>query len=125
MVTGSANQSAPAEQLTAMQKERIAIIGVGCRFPAGVSSKDSLWKLLVEGREGIIEVPPDRWGYAHIGFQTLTAIFLVLTAFGIFLKPGPGPFAVGLTAFLFSSGTAYLNSLEYLFQGPPRKKRNK
>src|SRR5712675_1356916 len=61
MVTGSANQSAPAEQLTAMQKERIAIIGVGCRFPGGVTSKDSLWKLLVEGREGIIEVPPDRW----------------------------------------------------------------
>ena len=56
MVTGSASQSAPAEQLTAMQKERIAIIGVGCRFPGGVSSKDSLWKLLVEGREGIIEV---------------------------------------------------------------------
>ena len=44
-----------------MQKERIAIIGVGCRFPGGVSSKDSLWKLLVEGREGIVEVPPDRW----------------------------------------------------------------
>ena len=61
MVTGSANQSAPAEQLTAMQKERIAIIGVGCRFPGGVSSKDSLWKLLVEGREGVVEVPPDRW----------------------------------------------------------------
>src|SRR6478609_6812216 len=61
MVTGSASQSAPAEQLTVMQKERIAIIGVGCRFPGGVSSKDSLWKLLVEGREGIIEVPPDRW----------------------------------------------------------------
>src|SRR5882757_7366117 len=61
MVTGSASQSAPAEQLTAMQKERIAIIGVGCRFPGSVSSKDSLWKLLVEGREGIIEVPPDRW----------------------------------------------------------------
>src|SRR6266403_2326533 len=61
MVTGSASQSAPAEQLTAMQKERIAIIGVGCRFPGGVSSKDSLWKLLVEGREGVIEVPPDRW----------------------------------------------------------------
>jgi acyl transferase domain-containing protein/NADPH:quinone reductase-like Zn-dependent oxidoreductase/acyl carrier protein len=44
-----------------MQKERIAIIGVGCRFPGGVSSKDSLWKLLIEGREGVIEVPPDRW----------------------------------------------------------------
>jgi acyl transferase domain-containing protein/acyl carrier protein len=44
-----------------MQKERIAIIGVGCRFPGGVSSKDSLWKLLIEGREGVVEVPPDRW----------------------------------------------------------------
>ena len=44
-----------------MQKERIAIIGAGCRFPGGVSSKDSLWKLLVEGREGVVEVPPDRW----------------------------------------------------------------
>jgi acyl transferase domain-containing protein/NADPH:quinone reductase-like Zn-dependent oxidoreductase/SAM-dependent methyltransferase/acyl carrier protein len=44
-----------------MQKERIAIIGVGCRFPGGVNSKDSLWKLLVEGREGVVEVPPDRW----------------------------------------------------------------
>src|SRR6202040_3943708 len=44
-----------------MQKERIAIIGVGCRFPGGVSSKDSLWKLLIEGREGVVEVPPNRW----------------------------------------------------------------
>ena len=44
-----------------MQKERIAIIGAGCRFPGGVSSKDCLWKLLVEGREGVVEVPPDRW----------------------------------------------------------------
>src|SRR6187200_1629437 len=61
MVTGSASQSAPAEQLTAMQKERIAIIGVGCRFPGSVSSKDSLWKLLVDGREGVVEVPADRW----------------------------------------------------------------
>src|ERR1700704_3356224 len=61
MVTGSASQSAPAEQFTAMQKERIAIIGAGCRFPGGVTSKDSLWKLLVEGREGVVQVPPDRW----------------------------------------------------------------
>ena len=48
-----------------MQKERIAIIGVGCRFPGSVSSKDALWKLLIEGREGIVEVPPDRWNVAR------------------------------------------------------------
>ncbi len=61
MRTSSAIQSAAAQQLMPMQKERIAIIGVGCRFPGGVSSKDSLWKLLVEGREAIVEVPADRW----------------------------------------------------------------
>jgi len=44
-----------------MQKERIAIIGVGCRFPGGVNDLDSLWKLLVEGREGVVDVPADRW----------------------------------------------------------------
>ncbi len=44
-----------------MEKERIAIIGVGCRFPGGVNATDSLWKLLVEGREGVCDVPPDRW----------------------------------------------------------------
>src|ERR1700720_1330916 len=65
MVTGSASQSAPAEQLTTMPKGRIAIIGVGCRFPGSVSSKDALWKLLVEGREGIVEVQPDRWNVAR------------------------------------------------------------
>ena len=73
----------------------------------------------------LIEVPPDMWVYAHIGFQTLTAIFLILTALGIFFEPGPGSFAVGLTAFLFSSGTAYLNSLEYLLQNRPRTRRRK
>ncbi len=41
-----------------MSKERIAIIGVGCRFPGGVSSKESLWKLLIEARGGVVEVPP-------------------------------------------------------------------
>jgi acyl transferase domain-containing protein/NADPH:quinone reductase-like Zn-dependent oxidoreductase/SAM-dependent methyltransferase/acyl carrier protein len=61
MLTVSDNQSAPAEQFLPMRKERIAIIGVGCRFPGGVSSKDALWKLLVEGREGVVQVPPDRW----------------------------------------------------------------
>src|SRR6202795_2537537 len=44
-----------------MHKEGIAIIGIGCRFPGGVNDAESLWKLLVEGREAVCEVPPDRW----------------------------------------------------------------
>ncbi|MGH8047666.1 MAG: beta-ketoacyl synthase N-terminal-like domain-containing protein, partial [Chthoniobacterales bacterium] len=42
-------------------KEAIAIIGVGCRFPGGINDTESLWKLLIEGREAVGEVPPDRW----------------------------------------------------------------
>jgi acyl transferase domain-containing protein/NADPH:quinone reductase-like Zn-dependent oxidoreductase/SAM-dependent methyltransferase/acyl carrier protein len=44
-----------------MIKDRIAIVGIGCRFPGGVNDTDSFWKLLVEGREAVSDVPPDRW----------------------------------------------------------------
>ncbi len=44
-----------------MTKDRIAIIGIGCRFPGGVNDPESFWNLLVEGREAVTDVPPDRW----------------------------------------------------------------
>jgi acyl transferase domain-containing protein len=39
----------------------IAVIGMGCRFPGGVTSADEFWDLLHAGRDAITEVPPDRW----------------------------------------------------------------
>jgi acyl transferase domain-containing protein/NADPH:quinone reductase-like Zn-dependent oxidoreductase/SAM-dependent methyltransferase/acyl carrier protein len=44
-----------------MPKDRIAIIGIGCRFPGRANDIQSFWKLLVDGREVVGEVPPDRW----------------------------------------------------------------
>ncbi|MFZ0503107.1 MAG: type I polyketide synthase, partial [Chthoniobacterales bacterium] len=44
-----------------MSKDPIAIIGIGCRFPGGVNDVQSFWKLLVEAREAVTDVPPDRW----------------------------------------------------------------
>ncbi len=44
-----------------MSKDSIAIIGIGCRFPGGINETDSFWKLLVEGREAVGEIPPDRF----------------------------------------------------------------
>ncbi len=44
-----------------MPTDRIAIIGIGCRFPGGINDCHSFWKLLVEGREAVGEVPADRW----------------------------------------------------------------
>src|SRR6195256_2667844 len=44
-----------------MDKDRIAIIGIGCRFPGGVNDAESFWKLLVERRDAVSDVPADRW----------------------------------------------------------------
>ncbi|MEV5511313.1 type I polyketide synthase, partial [Streptomyces orinoci] len=41
-------------------QEPIAIIGMSCRYPGGVSSPEELWRLLMDGRDGISEVPADR-----------------------------------------------------------------
>ena len=39
----------------------IAIVGLGCRFPGGVTTPDEYWTLLRDGVDAISEVPPDRW----------------------------------------------------------------
>lgn len=44
-----------------MQKDRIAIIGIGCRFPGGVNDAESFWKLLLERKDAVSDVPADRW----------------------------------------------------------------
>src|SRR4051794_18432970 len=44
-----------------MEKDRIAIIGIGCRFPGGVNDAETFWKLLVERRDAVSEIPADRF----------------------------------------------------------------
>lgn len=47
--------------LSAVQKEPIAIIGIGCRFPGGASNPKKFWELLCNGVDAITDVPSDRW----------------------------------------------------------------
>ncbi len=41
-------------------KEPVAIIGIGCRFP-GANGPEAFWQLLRNGVDAITEVPADRW----------------------------------------------------------------
>jgi len=42
-------------------KEPIAIIGMGCRFPGGANNPEAFWELLRNGVDAIKEVPSERW----------------------------------------------------------------
>ncbi|WP_437786878.1 type I polyketide synthase [Sorangium sp. So ce1097] len=42
-------------------REPIAIVGVGCRLPAGGKDPQSFWRSLLNGVDGVAEIPPDRW----------------------------------------------------------------
>ncbi|BDD11788.1 putative polyketide synthase (plasmid) [Fulvitalea axinellae] len=43
------------------ERDPIAIVGIGCRFPGGVHGPDSYWEALKNGFDGITDVPADRW----------------------------------------------------------------
>lgn len=49
------------KKLENAKNEPIAIIGMGCRFPKGVSNPSDFWDLLSNGVDAITEIPPDRW----------------------------------------------------------------
>ncbi|WP_444543898.1 beta-ketoacyl synthase N-terminal-like domain-containing protein, partial [Nocardia vinacea] len=57
-----AGASVAAEPVVVMghSAEPIAIVGVGCRFPGGVSSREELWQVVAQGRDVVSQWPLDR-----------------------------------------------------------------
>ncbi len=43
------------------ESEPIAVIGMGCRFPGGVTDLQSFWQMLQNGTDAVGEIPRDRW----------------------------------------------------------------
>jgi len=41
--------------------EPVAVVGIGCRYPAGVVNAESLWACLRGGVDAVREVPPERY----------------------------------------------------------------
>lgn len=58
--TGQEEETAKSESDSWDADEAIAIIGLGCRFP-GAKNPDEFWQLLINGGDGISEVPAKRW----------------------------------------------------------------
>nr|WP_235875105.1 type I polyketide synthase [Saccharopolyspora aridisoli] len=55
----------------------IAVVGVGCRYPGGVSSPEELWDVVAEGRDVITSFPTDRgWDPERINSATAQGGFL-------------------------------------------------
>ena len=43
------------------EREPLAVIGMGCRFPGGAATPEDFWRLLERGGDAVTEVPADRW----------------------------------------------------------------
>jgi len=64
----------------------VAVIGLGCRFAGGADSPGAFWTMLVNGTDGIGELPPERWQpYAGLGGDYAAALRRA-TRLGAFLS---------------------------------------
>jgi acyl transferase domain-containing protein/acyl carrier protein len=55
----AAPASATAAVVTA-EREPLAVVSVGCRFPGGADSPEAFWQLLADGRDVVGDLPRDR-----------------------------------------------------------------
>jgi len=69
-----------------IQKEPLALIGIGCRFPGNANDPESFWKLLLSGVDAISEIPSDRWNLKRFFDPDPTKPGKIYTREGGFLK---------------------------------------
>ncbi len=60
----STAKDAPAN--TQLVDDPVAVVGMACRFPGGADDPSAFWQMQLDGRDGIVDVPADRWDVAAI-----------------------------------------------------------
>jgi acyl transferase domain-containing protein len=73
------------ESLSKQTLEPLAIVGMSCRFPGGVTSPAAYWRLLSEGVDAISEIPADRWDVNALYDPDPDAAGKIATRWGGFL----------------------------------------
>jgi acyl transferase domain-containing protein len=76
---------AKIEELENERTESIAIVGIGCRLPAGVDNPDRFWQLLDKGIDAIEEVPASHWDINSYYDGNSNAAGKISTRYGGFL----------------------------------------
>lgn len=51
------------------QQEKIAIIGIGCRFPGSANDYESFWQNLIEGKDCLSNTPKNRYNASNLYSQ--------------------------------------------------------
>jgi len=57
---------AKLKSLEQARSEPIAVVGMACRFPAGGNTPAEFWNNLLNGKDGVTEVPADRWDWREV-----------------------------------------------------------
>ncbi|MEM9018842.1 MAG: polyketide synthase, partial [Verrucomicrobiota bacterium] len=65
--------------------DRLAIVGIGCRFPGGIRDAKSCWEFLRSGKDGVTEIPENRWNAAQHYSPDIRAHWRLVTKRGGFL----------------------------------------
>jgi phthiocerol/phenolphthiocerol synthesis type-I polyketide synthase B len=62
--------------------EPVAVIGLGCRLPGGISGPEEYWQFICEGKNAVTEVPAERWAPFDDGTPEVAAALAQTTRYG-------------------------------------------